>query len=92
MCEKEQCQEYAPQILTMLNLKTDISPAETAVQSGGVNYGWYRVAAAIIGKILRIYRNNFVYPKVANILAHFAFFAGVGRKTSMGMGQTKFIH
>lgn len=30
--------------------------------------------------------------RIANILAHFAFFAGVGRKTSMGMGQTKFIH
>lgn len=27
--------------------------------------------------------------KVATTLAHFAFFAGVGRKTSMGMGQTK---
>ncbi|MBD2184614.1 CRISPR-associated endoribonuclease Cas6 [Planktothrix sp. FACHB-1355] len=30
--------------------------------------------------------------RIANILAHFAFFAGVGRKTSMGMGQTKLIH
>ncbi len=27
--------------------------------------------------------------KIATILAHFAFFSGVGRKTSMGMGQTK---
>ncbi|WP_448380888.1 CRISPR system precrRNA processing endoribonuclease RAMP protein Cas6 [Gloeomargarita sp.] len=25
--------------------------------------------------------------RIANILAHFAFFAGVGRKTAMGMGQ-----
>lgn len=29
--------------------------------------------------------------RIATILAHFAFFAGVGRKTSMGMGQTKLI-
>jgi len=27
--------------------------------------------------------------KIATTLAHFAFFAGVGRKTSMGMGQVK---
>jgi CRISPR-associated endoribonuclease Cas6 len=26
--------------------------------------------------------------KIATVLSHFAFFAGVGRKTSMGMGQT----
>jgi CRISPR-associated endoribonuclease Cas6 len=25
--------------------------------------------------------------KMATILSHFAFFSGVGRKTSMGMGQ-----
>lgn len=25
--------------------------------------------------------------RIATILAHFAFFAGVGRKTAMGMGQ-----
>jgi CRISPR-associated endoribonuclease Cas6 len=29
--------------------------------------------------------------KLATILAHFAFFSGVGRKTSMGMGQTKLV-
>lgn len=27
--------------------------------------------------------------RIATILAHFAFFAGVGRKTAMGMGQTR---
>ena len=27
--------------------------------------------------------------KIASTLAHFAFFSGVGRKTSMGMGQTR---
>jgi CRISPR-associated endoribonuclease Cas6 len=29
--------------------------------------------------------------KIALILAHFAFFAGVGRKTSRGMGQVKLL-
>lgn len=29
--------------------------------------------------------------KIATILAHFAFFAGVGRKTAMGMGQTRLL-
>ncbi len=29
--------------------------------------------------------------KIASILAHFAFFAGVGRKTAMGMGQTRLL-
>jgi CRISPR-associated endoribonuclease Cas6 len=27
--------------------------------------------------------------KIATVLAHFAFFSGVGRKTAMGMGQTR---
>ena len=29
--------------------------------------------------------------RIATVLSHFAFFAGVGRKTSMGMGQTKLV-
>ncbi len=44
----EGCDEYASQVLTMLNLQTKITPEETTIQSGGVNYGWYRVAAAYI--------------------------------------------
>ena len=39
----EDCEAYAPQVLTMLELQ--LSPEQTAIQSGGVNYGWYRVAA-----------------------------------------------
>lgn len=37
-------------------------------------------------------RYRFPIPEqaqVASVLAHFAFFAGVGRKTTMGMGQTQ---
>jgi CRISPR-associated endoribonuclease Cas6 len=29
--------------------------------------------------------------KIATTLAHFAGFAGVGRKTAMGMGQTRLV-
>jgi len=32
---------------------------------------------------------NLEQAKLATVLAHFAFFSGVGRKTSMGMGQTQ---
>lgn len=34
---------------------------------------------------------NAEQAKLATILAHFAFFSGVGRKTSMGMGQTQLV-
>lgn len=44
----EGCKEYASQVLAILNLQTEITPEETTIQSGGVNYGWYRVAAAYI--------------------------------------------
>ncbi|WP_313656635.1 CRISPR system precrRNA processing endoribonuclease RAMP protein Cas6 [Planktothrix agardhii] len=30
--------------------------------------------------------------KIANILAHFAFFSAIGRKTALGMGQTRISH
>lgn len=40
----ENCEVYAPQVLKMLELQ-QISPEQTAIQSGGVNYGWYHVAA-----------------------------------------------
>ncbi len=63
----EKCQEYAPQILMMLNLKTDISPEETAVQSGGVNYGWYRVAAAYMAA-----NSTLNLEQVAEFLTEFA--------------------
>ena len=41
----ETCQEYAPHVLAILGLENQLSPAQTTIQSGGVNYGWYQVAA-----------------------------------------------
>ncbi|MEH2295180.1 type I-D CRISPR-associated protein Cas10d/Csc3 [Nostoc sp.] len=42
------CQEYTNWILTALELQNQISPEQTQVQSGGVNYGWYHTAAHYI--------------------------------------------
>lgn len=44
----EGCQEYTVWMLTALNLQNQISPEQTQVQSGGVNYGWYQAAAHYI--------------------------------------------
>ncbi|MCC5654180.1 type I-D CRISPR-associated protein Cas10d/Csc3 [Nostoc sp. XA013] len=44
----EDCQDYIPWMLSALELQTEISPEQTQVQSGGVNYGWYQVAAHYI--------------------------------------------
>lgn len=41
----EDCQEYITWILTTLELQGEISPEQTQIQSGGVNYGWYQAAA-----------------------------------------------
>lgn len=38
-------EEYALWILNTLGLQDRIKPEQTQVQSGGVNYGWYQVAA-----------------------------------------------
>ncbi len=44
------------------------------------NQGWARYEFA-----------NEEQAQIATTLAHFAYFAGVGRKTAMGMGQTKIL-
>ncbi|MBE9041410.1 type I-D CRISPR-associated protein Cas10d/Csc3 [Oscillatoriales cyanobacterium LEGE 11467] len=40
--------EYIEWVLETLNLQAQISPEKTQVQAGGVNYGWYYVAACYI--------------------------------------------
>ncbi|UUO15799.1 type I-D CRISPR-associated protein Cas10d/Csc3 [Dolichospermum heterosporum] len=44
----EGSQDYIIWILTTLELQNQITPEQTQVQSGGVNYGWYQVAAHYI--------------------------------------------
>jgi CRISPR-associated protein Csc3 len=39
---------FIPWVLQWLSLEKDLSPEDTQVQKGGVNYGWYRVAALYI--------------------------------------------
>ncbi|HYW22071.1 MAG TPA: type I-D CRISPR-associated protein Cas10d/Csc3 [Nodularia sp. (in: cyanobacteria)] len=48
------CQEYTTWILTALELENQISPEQTQFQSGGVNYGWYQVAAHYIANHLTL--------------------------------------
>ena len=44
----EGCAEYAPWILKALELEEQLSPEQTQLQSGGVNYGWYHAAACYL--------------------------------------------
>jgi CRISPR-associated protein Csc3 len=46
----EGIEDYSTWILEKLGLADDITVEETKVQSGGVNYGWYQVAAHFIAK------------------------------------------
>ena len=55
-------------------LKTQKIRMENSVEIGAVGCVQYRFP-------------NPEQARIATILAHFAFFAGVGRKTAMGMGQ-----
>lgn len=42
------CPDFAPWILNHLNIEAQITPEQTQVQSGGVNYGWYHAAACYV--------------------------------------------
>lgn len=44
----EGSQDYIPWMLSALELQNQITPEQTQVQSGGVNYGWYQAAAHYI--------------------------------------------
>ncbi|MBE9225409.1 type I-D CRISPR-associated protein Cas10d/Csc3 [Phormidium sp. LEGE 05292] len=43
-------EEYNNWVLTTLGLQTEILPEQTKIQKGGVNYGWYQVAAHYIAQ------------------------------------------
>ena len=57
------------------DLKIQTLRMENLVERGAVGWVTYRFPDS-------------EQARIATILAHFAFFAGVGRKTAMGMGQT----
>lgn len=58
------------------DLKTQKLRMENSVERGAIGWVRYRFPDA-------------EQARIATILAHFAFFAGVGRKTAMGMGQVR---
>jgi CRISPR-associated endoribonuclease Cas6 len=63
-------------LVTAYELKTYALKMEGGTEVG--TQGWVR------------YRfRDIETARIATILANFAFFAGVGRKTAMGMGQTQ---
>lgn len=61
-------------VVSDYNLKTQKVRMENSVEIGAVGWTRYRFS-------------NMEQARIATILSHFAFFAGVGRKTAMGMGQ-----
>lgn len=42
------CPDFAPWVLSWLGIENFITPEQTQIQSGGVNYGWYHAAAYYI--------------------------------------------
>lgn len=61
------------------DLKTQKFRMENSVERGAIGWARYRFPDP-------------EQARIATILAHFAFFAGVGRKTAMGMGQTRLLN
>jgi CRISPR-associated protein Csc3 len=48
------CPDFVPWVLKYLEIEGEVTPEQTQVQSGGVNYGWYHAAAHYIAVV----RNN----------------------------------
>ena len=63
-------------LVSAYELKTQALKMESGAEIGAQGYVKYRF-------------KDEEQAKIANILANFAFFSGVGRKTSMGMGQVR---
>ncbi len=51
----DNCPEFINLILEALQLQDKITPEKTQKQSGGVNYGWYRVAAYYVANNARLF-------------------------------------
>ena len=70
------CPEFAPWVLTTLEIENFITPEQTQMQSGGVNYGWYHAAAYYItvatGNTLNLEQLNQQLQSFVNALADWA--------------------
>lgn len=45
------CPDFVPWMLKQLEIEEEVTPEQTQVQSGGVNYGWYHAAAHYIAVV-----------------------------------------
>ena len=69
------CPEFASWVLTTLEIESFMTPEQTQVQSGGVNYGWYQAAAYYIverGSTLNLEEVNEQLKSFVNALADWA--------------------
>ena len=70
------CPAFAPWVLTTLEIENFITPEQTQMQSGGVNYGWYHAAAYYItvatGNTLNLEQLNERLQNFVNALADWA--------------------
>jgi CRISPR-associated protein Csc3 len=68
--------DFTPWVLKYLGIDQSITPEQTQVQSGGVNYGWYHAAAHYIavarGNTLDDYQMQEVLESFSNALADWA--------------------
>ncbi|MFW6296028.1 MAG: type I-D CRISPR-associated protein Cas10d/Csc3 [Halothece sp.] len=60
-------EEYAPWILQTLGIENKMTPEQTQIQSGGVNYGWYHAAAHYMAQ-----HPTFDYEQVTEALENIA--------------------
>lgn len=70
------CPEFAPWVLKTLDIQGFITPEQTQIQSGGVNYGWYHAAAyyiaVVTGNVLNLEQLNEHLQDLVNALADWA--------------------
>ncbi|ASC71711.1 uncharacterized protein XM38_026650 [Halomicronema hongdechloris C2206] len=64
------CPDFVPWVLKYLGIEQGISPEQTQVQSGGVNYGWYRAAAYYIAVTQKNTLDNEELEKILENLAY----------------------
>jgi CRISPR-associated protein Csc3 len=66
--------DFTPWVLEQLKIQGNITPEQTQVQKGGVNYGWYRAAAEYVLKHQTLDTEQFaeILEQFATVLADWA--------------------
>jgi CRISPR-associated protein Csc3 len=86
----ENCPEFITWMLETLQLQDKITPEQTQEQSGGVNYGWYRVAADYIANNARL-RPEDVSSQLLEIAENLADWAETNNLLSESESPTKAV-